>query len=288
VTLARDDRRVTTVAHSADLPLGTALPYGMRVPSGEVGPGQGLEDAAAEHCSAAVRLEMLGRTSLFRTLDPEALERVNAGCRAVPAVPGETILREGEPADRLFVVATGVVKLVRYGADGKAVLLDVIVPGEWFGSLGALGDDVYRHDAVALRPGCLLLLSAEAFRDLLREVPGVAEAALDVTAQRLREAQGTVRSLATLSVEGRLAATLLRLAAKVGRDGPDGVHLEVAPTQVDLAAMTGTTFESVSRVFARWRSRGLIATTPEGPLLRDMAGLAALAEEREPRGPTGR
>ncbi|MBW6456158.1 MAG: Crp/Fnr family transcriptional regulator [Trueperaceae bacterium] len=251
----------------------------MGVTKGEGGRAPHLEEGTAGHCSAAVRLEVLGRTTLFRTLDPDALRRVNDGCRAVPAEPGETILREGEPAERLFVVATGAVKLVRHGADGKAVLLDVIVPGEWFGSLGALGDDAYRHDAVVLRPGCLLLLSAEAFRDLLREVPGVAEAALDVTAQRLREAQGAVRSLATLPVEGRLAATLLQLASKVGREGPDGVRLEVAPTQVDLAAMTGTSFESVSRVFARWRARGLIATTPEGPLLRDLAGLAALAGE---------
>jgi CRP/FNR family transcriptional regulator, nitrogen oxide reductase regulator len=249
----------------------------MGVPTSERALGQRPEDGA--HCSAAVRLEMLGRTTLFRTLGPEALQRVNEGCRAVAAEPGETILREGEPAERLAVVATGAVKLVRHGADGKAVLLDVVVPGEWFGSLGALGDDVHRYDAVALRSGCLLILSAETFRDLLRGVPGVAEAALDLTAQRLREAQGAVRSLATLPVEGRLAATLLRLASKVGRADADGVRLEVAPTQVDLAAMTGTTFESVSRVFGRWRARGLIATTPEGPLLRDMEALAVLAGE---------
>lgn len=254
----------------------------MRDPNGEGEGGQRLEDGAAGHCSAAVRLEVLGRTTLFRTLAPDALQRVNAGCRALAAMPGETVVREGEPAERLFVVATGAVKLVRHGADGKAVLLDVVVPGEWFGSLGALGDDAYRHDAQVFRPGCLLALSAEAFRDLLREVPGVAEAALDVTAQRLREAQGAVRSLATLPVEGRLAAALLRLASKVGHEGPDGVRLEVAPTQVDLAAMTGTSFESVSRVFARWRARGLIATSSEGPLLRDLAALAVLAGEDGP------
>jgi CRP/FNR family transcriptional regulator, nitrogen oxide reductase regulator len=249
----------------------------MGVPTGAGAPGHRPEDGV--HCSAAVRLEVLRRTTLFRTLDPAALRRVNEGCRAVAAEPGETILREGEPAQRLAVVATGAVKLLRHGADGKAVLLDVIVPGEWFGSLGALGDDVYRHDAVALRSGCLLMLSADTFRALLRDVPGVAEAALDLTAQRLREAQGAVRSLATLPVEGRLAATLLRLASKVGREGPEGVRLEVAPTQVDLAAMTGTTFESVSRVFASWRARGLIAATSEGPLLRDMEALAVLAGE---------
>lgn len=235
-----------------------------------------ISDAA--HCSKDVRLERLGATPLFGALGPRALASVNERCRAVAYQGGETIHHEGEPAERLYVVASGAVKLLRHGADGAAVLHDVAAPGETFGSLQALGDDVYRDEAVALRPGCLLVLAAETFQELLREVPGVAEAALRATAERLREAQGTVQALSTLPVEGRLAATLLRLARKTGVEGPYGTHLAVAPSQVDLASMTGTTPESVSRTFARWRARGLLATGPEGPVLRDVAALEALRE----------
>lgn len=236
------------------------------------------DPADAAHCSVEVRLEMLGRAPLFRDLDATALRRVNERCRAVPGVPGEVVHHEGDPAEHLYVVATGAVKLLRHGAQGTRVLHDVIVPGETFGSFQALGDDVYRDDAVVLRAGCLLVLSSEVFRSLVREVPGVTEAALYLTAARLREAQGTVQALSTLPVEGRLAATLLRLADKVGEKTTDGVRLEVAPSQTDLAAMAGTTPESVSRIFAHWRRDGLIVTGPDGPVLRDPAGLAARAE----------
>jgi CRP-like cAMP-binding protein len=239
--------------------------------------GPAARDAAA-HCSADVRLEMLGRAPLFRALDEDALARVNERCSAVPCVPGETIHHEGDPAERLFVVATGVVELLTHGAEGRRVLHDVVVPGETFGSLPVLGDDRYRHDAVALRPGCLLRISSDTFRDLLREVPGVAEAALEVTAQRLRDAQRSVHDLSTLPVDGRLAATLLRLAAKTGEQREDGLHLGLPLPQVDLAAMTGTSPESVSRVFGRWRAAGWIATGGEGPVLRDAEALRSLAE----------
>lgn len=221
---------------------------------------------------------MLGLAPLFRSLDDVALGRVNEQCRAVACAPGEVVYRQGDPADRLYVVATGAVKLVRHGPDGTPVLHDVVAPGETFGSLHALGDDRLVHEAVALRPGCLLLLTADAFHHVMRTETGVAEAALRLTADRLREAQGTVQALSTLPVEGRLAATLLRLARKVGEEGADGVRLGVAPTQVDLAAMTGTSPESVSRVFARWRAAGWIATGPGGPVLRAPEALGRLAD----------
>ena len=237
----------------------------------------GVQRTAA-HCSADVRLEMLGRAPLFRALDDAALARVNERCSAVACLPGETIHHEGDPAERLFVVATGVVELLTHGAEGRRVLHDVVVPGESFGSLPVLGDDRYRHDAVALRPGCLLRISSGTFRTLLREVPGVAEAALEVTAQRLRDAQRSVHDLSTLPVDGRLAATLLRLAAKTGERRPDGLHVGQPLPQVDLAAMTGTSPESVSRVFGRWRAAGWIATGGDGPVLRDPDALAAVAE----------
>ncbi|MEX2502682.1 MAG: Crp/Fnr family transcriptional regulator [Trueperaceae bacterium] len=259
----------------------------------------------ASRCDRSVRLAMLGRAPLFRDLDEAALARVEERCRAVACDSGEVLQHAGDPADTLWIVASGAVKLSAVGPEGKPVLHDVVAPGGSFGALRALGDPVMPYDAVAYRPGCLLAISADTFRALLREVPAVALAALEATADRLRDAERSVESLATLPVEGRLAATLLRLARKSDassahgtrtsgvkmHSGPnraphsrttDGaspapLRVDVAPSQVDLAAMTGTSAESVSRVFARWRAAGLIEVDRDGLVLRDVEGLAAFA-----------
>jgi CRP/FNR family transcriptional regulator, nitrogen oxide reductase regulator len=237
---------------------------------------EGPDIVDAHHCSREVRLEMLGRAPLFRELEPELLADVNERCRAVAAVAGDIVHRAGEPADRFHVVATGLVKLVRYGADGRAVLHDVVAPGESFGSLRALGDPVHDHEAVVVRPGCLLSVSTEDFRAMLREVPGVAEAALAITVERLHEARGAVDALATLPVGGRLAASLVRLAGKIGERTADGVRLTLGLSQGDLAAMAATSPESVSRTFARWRQRGILSTGAGGIVIRDLAALERL------------
>jgi CRP/FNR family transcriptional regulator, nitrogen oxide reductase regulator len=228
------------------------------------------------HCTPAVRLAVLGATPLFTTLTPAGLAGVNARCRAVAVDEGETIHRTGEPAQRLYVVATGLVKLLRHAADGRTVMHDLVAPGESFGALQALGDPAYGHDAVVIRGGCLLTLAAADFDALLTEVPGVATAALSITARRLREAQGAVDALSTLPVEGRLAAGLLRLARKVGRATEAGTQLTERVSQVDLAALTGTTPESVSRTFARWRRLGLLLDGATGWCLPDVGRLERL------------
>jgi CRP/FNR family transcriptional regulator, nitrogen oxide reductase regulator len=227
-------------------------------------------------CSAEVRLTMLGRAPLFRGLAPERLAAVNARCRAVPAVAGDTIYRQGDPADRFLVIATGLVKLLRFGPDGRPVVHDLVTPGESFGALEALGDLAHDHDAVVVRSGCLLGVSTGDFRAMVREIPGVAEAALGITVRRLREARGAVDALSTLPVEGRLAATLLRLARKIGAVEQGGVRLSLGLSQGDLAAMAATSPESVSRTLAAWRRRGLV-TSEGGMVLRDVAALERLA-----------
>ena len=240
--------------------------------------------AQAAHCGPDVRRAMLGRTPLFRSLDEGALARVDARCRALACDPGQIVQHAGDPADALYVVASGAVKLATVGPEGRAVLHDVAAPGETFGALRALGDEAAPHDATCIRHGCLLVVSADTFRALLREVPEVAAAALEATADRLRDAQSSVASLSTLPVEGRLAEALLRLARKSSVATPEGRRIDVAPTQVDLAAMVGTSAESVSRVFARWRAAGVLGTGPEGPILRDEAALERAARGEGARG----
>ncbi len=242
-----------------------------------VGASDGTSEGAAA-CSVDVRLTMLARTPLFRGLEDHEIEGVNARCRARAVQPGELVFRWGEPAESLFVIATGQVKLMEHASDGRLVVLDLFGPGEFFGSAPALGDDAYTYDAQAVTAGCVLALSAETFERILHDVPLVALNALALTSQRLRDAQQTVHALSTLAVEAQVAATLLRLAAKFGEVGPAGTRLEAALTQVDLAAMSGTTPESVNRVLSAFRRRGLVDSGRGWFVLKDRAALEALKD----------
>jgi CRP/FNR family transcriptional regulator len=76
---------------------------------------------------------------LFRDLADAHLERLAAAARPLTVRRGETICREGEGADRLYAVLSGVVDVGRTGRDGRFVRLARLERGEVFGALGPAG-----------------------------------------------------------------------------------------------------------------------------------------------------
>jgi CRP/FNR family transcriptional regulator, nitrogen oxide reductase regulator len=230
-------------------------------------------------CSVDVRLRILGRVPFFGGLSAEELAGVNRLFREHGYAPGQAICYAGDKATHLFVVANGKVKLMRQTADGQEVLLDILVRGDFFGSLSALGDATYPDTAQAQTRCCVLAISAADFQAVLRRHPAVALATLDILAGRLRSAHTTIGRLSAYPVESRLAATLLKLAEQLGEPRGNEILIQMPLSRQDLAAMTGTTTETVSRLISQFRAQGLVHTGRQWVALTNPAGLAALAPE---------
>ncbi|MBI2244212.1 MAG: Crp/Fnr family transcriptional regulator, partial [Nocardioides sp.] len=143
----------------------------------------------------------------------------------------------------------------------------------------------YPDTAMALTVSCVLRISAAALRQVMNRHPAVALAVLDEVSHRLEEAQQTVRRLSGGTVEQRVASSLLVLADQLGEPRDGGVLLQLPLTREDLASMTGTTTESVSRTLSKWRRAGLIETGRRWTSLTDRAALAAIAGAAHGPGP---
>lgn len=237
------------------------------------------EEIEPHTCSVAMRLEILGKVPFFASLPPEELAGVNPLFREQGYEPGEFIYYAGDEAARLYVVASGKVKLVSHTLAGRDVLLDLLTPGEYFGSLATLGEALYADTAQAQTAVCALGIGADAFRGILDSSPAVAVRVLDVMAGRLRDARERIRQLSVHSVERRLAYTLLKLAGKFGQPKEVGLLIQVPLSRDDLAEMAGTTTETASRVLSQFQKDGLIDSGRGWVAVTDQAGLEAIAAE---------
>jgi CRP-like cAMP-binding protein len=169
------------------------------------------------------------------------------------------------------------VKLARPTLDGQDVLLDIYGPGEHFGSLAELGDLTYREDASAHTDCCILSTTASEFRELLRQYPGVAVAALDLVAARLRDAQETIEQISAYPVDQRIAALLVDLARRIGREEDGALLIEMPLSRQDIADMTGAKVETVSRVMSEFRRQGLIDSGRRWIAVRNAERLSDIA-----------
>ena len=192
-------------------------------------------------CSMDVRLQILGHVPFFSGLKHADLEQINSLFHENGYGPNDMICFAGDPARSLFVVADGRVKLMHHSLSGKNVLIDMLQPGEFFGSLSTLGNTVYPDTAEAQTQTCILAINANDFRHILEKYPSVALKVVDITAARLRTANDRIRQLSAVSVEGRIANILLHLSKKLGKASGVGLLIESPLTRDDLAAMSGST-----------------------------------------------
>ena len=224
-------------------------------------------------CSTHVRLQRIGETPLFAGLDTDELAQVHQRCRTFGFDAGEVVYRAGDPADMIYIVASGAAKSIRSTRDGAETILGLYGPGDFLGALPALGTEVHTEWAWTMSPSCLLGLDAAVYDEIMAEFPAVALATVQAVSRRLSEARQVVHLLAGTPLAERLATTLLLLGEKVGRPWNGAILLDIPLTRDDLASLTGVTTESVSRLMSRWKRDGIIDSGRGWVALRDPAAL---------------
>ena len=224
--------------------------------------------ARAAGGGAAIDAIELEQTELFRSLPPERRARVKPRLVERSFARQQVLYLEGAPADRLWIVRRGGVRLYKSSRRGQVLTLDQLGPGEMFGAVSALEQPAYPSSAEAIEAGGAWVLPREAFLRLLESEPQLALEVLRVVGRRLREAEDRLRSAAQDPAPARLAQALLHSV----RDG------EAHVTRRTLAEAAGTTVETAIRVLRRFEHEGWgrgevgIIHVLDEPALRRLSG----------------
>ena len=180
---------------------------------------------------------------------------------------GAALFNERAPGDAVFVLMAGRVKLSCVTEAGREAVLGIREPGELIGEMSAIDDAPRSATATALERVEVLTVGREAFVSFLERTPGVALVLLRIIAPRLRDAdRKRIEYLGQDSV-GRVCSRLVELADRFGAPEGDGVHIELAITQEDLAGWTGSSREAVIRALRTLRELGWIETRRRGVTL---------------------
>ncbi|MEW5853066.1 MAG: Crp/Fnr family transcriptional regulator [Myxococcota bacterium] len=222
--------------------------------------------------------EYLRRVSIFATIPDRDLDTLAGAVAERSYEKDALIVGADDPGDSLFVIASGRVKVVLYGESGREVILSVLKEGDFFGEMSLLDNQPRSANVRAIEPSRMLILSREPFHSALRGGPHVAIPILAEMSRRLRRADESIASLALLDVYGRVARFLLDMAKQDGVQVEDGVRIKERPTQQQIAAMVGTSRETVSRALNEFQRRGLIEMDGKSLVLKPGFELAESPE----------
>jgi CRP/FNR family transcriptional regulator, cyclic AMP receptor protein len=205
-----------------------------------------MGSTTAAPAPAASELPPLRPRAISRPLDASSLLREALDARGVRtrARAGQTLLRQGEPGARLFLLEAGAVELSSVVESGRACLLDVVLPPEIFG-----GSTRSTPFSAIAREDCQVVSAS--FLELATHDPRVEAAAVEVSGHRAFRFAERLRDALVLDAAERVMAVLCDLADRRSTKTPEGRRVDLSITQEDLARMTGCTRETVNRTLNR-------------------------------------
>lgn len=211
-------------------------------------------------------------------LPAEVLERLGQRCRWRRYGAGQQILGHLEGSHDVYFIVEGTVRATAFSLAGKEVQYRDIGSGEVFGEYSAIDDQPRSADVVALEGSLVASLSADAFREVLREHPEVAMATMKLLTRQVRSLTERVFEFSALAANNRLHAELLRLAREHMED-ENAAAISKLPTHADIAHRIASHREAVAREMKAMERAGLVERQGTTLLVPDVGRLEQKVRE---------
>jgi CRP-like cAMP-binding protein len=219
--------------------------------------------------------------SFFARLAPASAEALCADLRISILDAGTWVFREGEPAIEAYLVRRGLMKMVKVGVDGTAVLLGLPGPGDLVG-VHAVIDGIPRTAGVrTIYESEIVVVPRDRLREVIGDNPDVALTLLAELSLQLHQALEHILDLSASSATSLVIGRLVELAtdetfSSIRRPEGTSMIIDLPLSQADLAAWAGVSHRSAASALGVLRRSGLVSTSRMRIEIHDLDALGTL------------
>lgn len=189
--------------------------------------------------------------------------------------PARTVLFEqGNPAEFVFSVAVGVIRLVRLLSDGRRQIVGFAIQGDF---LGVTLAEQYEFSAEAVDAIRVCRIPRPAFQAMIDEKPHLLRKLHEIAGRELHYSQDQMVLLGRKNAEERVSAFLLTHRNRLARVSNCSVTVPLPMSRSDIADYLGLTIETVSRTISKLAREKVIVVVPDGVRLLDLDRLETLS-----------
>lgn len=171
---------------------------------------------------------------------------------------GTILFMEGQPSNGIYILCQGRVKLSACSSDGKVIIMHIAEAGEILGLSAAVSDSIHIATAEVLEPCQANFVRNDEFLMFLKQN---SEACLNALKQLSENYNTAYLQICSLGLSGTVADKLAKLFlgwCKASAEDSQAIHLKISFTHEEIAAMIGTSRETVTRLLKDFRDRHLI------------------------------
>lgn len=214
-----------------------------------------------------------GRTEIARKLEPlkflkeEDRNLISRFGKMVTLKRNVKLFEEGEPANRFFIILSGVLKLSKNSAE-ESTLIDLTQVGEIIGGALMIQPQIvpFPISAKAMIPCEMIELSYDFFKEHWSHQPHIGQQIMSQMAERVKRLQNDKKTQ-RMHLEQKLAYILTEKIAPIP-------HLRI--TRQDLADAVGSSNESVIRILSDWTKKKYISSRHQEIIIHDLDKLISM------------
>ncbi|MFP4160601.1 MAG: fumarate/nitrate reduction transcriptional regulator Fnr [Ectothiorhodospira sp.] len=196
--------------------------------------------------------------------------------RRRPLQRRDHLYRPGDPLNAIYAVRSGTVKTYTLTDDGQEQITGFHLPGELLG-LDAISDGVHPCAARALETTSICEIPFDRLEELSVRIPGLQHQLFRIMSREIQTDEHFMMLLGKKASDARLAAFLMSISTRLGLRGFSRTEFNLTMSRNDIANYLGLAVETVSRLFTRFQSLGLIQVRRKLITIHDLDGLQSLA-----------
>jgi CRP/FNR family cyclic AMP-dependent transcriptional regulator len=229
----------------------------------------------SEHCQQCKSRA----NGFFCQLSAQALKDFDDVRSSTTYPEGAILFLEKQEPRGIFMLCAGEVKLSISSSGGKTLILRIAKPGEVLGLMATISGVPYEVTAETIRPCQVAYIRREDFVRFIAKHP---EAYQSVVRQMTSLYQGACSQLRTVGLSASAPEKLARLLldwSAGGKDTEQGTQIKFPLTHEEIAALIGTTRETVTRTLSEFKSNHLVSMHGSDLMISNRPALESLGAD---------
>jgi CRP/FNR family transcriptional regulator len=215
----------------------------------------------------------------FEAPEARALVALLKAQKAISFKAKDVLFHEGDAADSVFLVTSGLICLYRFMPNGRRIIARFIFPHE---IVGLAFESDCSFTAACIEPTTVHKIALSSLSPLCAHSPVLQNDVVLMLKYDLRTEHEDHLPMMHQHAEARVARLLRMLARRTGADCRKGDRIQLSMTRSDIADFLGLTIETVCRTISRMKEVGLIsASAPDQILVENLDALISLADGDE-------
>ena len=202
--------------------------------------------------------DFLKNVNIFSESSDNSLEEFDKLFTLREYPKGSMIILEEEYGDVVFLVKKGTIKVTRVNDEGKEVILALMGKYDIVGEMSVVDGEARSANVLAQEDCELYAIRSEDFLDILKNNFKISFLLMSELAARIRKSDQHIEALSLSDAEHRIGVSILNLAEEMGVIRQGKVTIENLPFQQDIANMSGTSRETVSRILKIFEDRSML------------------------------